>query len=85
MPALSHDAHEGRRWSHLFFRSLQRLQALTLRKELEAEGVIGDAPFTVDEESAGEGLSPSWEDSSKERLRPLIRAHGRSLQGRVRG
>jgi hypothetical protein len=58
-PALSHEAHEGRRWSHLFFLSLQRLQALTLRKELEADGVIGDAGFTVNEDSTGEGLSPS--------------------------
>jgi hypothetical protein len=78
---LSHDAHEGRRWSHLFFLSLQRLQALTLRKELEVEGVIGDAAFTVDEEPEGEGLSPSREVSSKERLRPLIRAHGKKSAG----
>lgn len=34
--------------------------------------------MTVDtEESEGEGLSPSCEDSSRERLMPLIRAHGR--------
>jgi hypothetical protein len=81
MPALSHEAHEGSCWSHRFFRSRQRLQALTLRKVLEAEGVMGDAGLTVDEESKGEGLSPSWEDSSKERLRLLIRAHGRKPAG----
>lgn len=58
--ALSHEAHEGRRWSHLFLRSLQRLHALTLRNELADEGAAGDAGFTVDtEESEGEGLSPS--------------------------
>ena len=59
------------------------MQALTLRKELEAEGAgaIGDVAFAVDEESEGEGLSPSWEDSSRERLRPLIRAHGRKSAG----
>lgn len=79
MPALSHDAHEGRRWSQRFFRSRQRLQALTLRKELDADGADGDAGFAVDtDESVGEGLSPSREDSSRERLRPLIRAHGKT-------
>jgi hypothetical protein len=82
-PALSHEAQEGKRWSQRFLRSLQRLQALTLRNELEAEGAgaIGDVAFAVDEESEGEGLSPSWEDSSRERLRLLIRAHGRKSAG----
>ncbi len=32
-PAFSHDVHAGRFWSHRFLRSLQRLQADTLRKE----------------------------------------------------
>lgn len=79
-PALSHAAHEGRRWSQRFLRMRQRLHALTLRKELEADegAVVGDAGFTVDaDESAGEGLSASRADSSKERLMPVIRAHGR--------
>ena len=60
-PALSQEAHEGRRWSHRFLRRRQRLQALTLRKELDDEGAAGEAGFTVDtvDESEGEGLSPS--------------------------
>lgn len=59
-PALSQEAHEGRRWSHRFLRSRQRLQALTLRKELDDEGAAGDVGFAVDtDESEGEALSPS--------------------------
>jgi hypothetical protein len=61
-PALSQEAHEGRRWSQRFLRSRQRLQALTLRKELDDDeaGAAGEAGFTVDAgESEGEGRSPS--------------------------
>ena len=58
------------------------MHALTLRKELEAEGAAGEAGFAVDaDESAGEGRSPSREDSSKERLMPVIRAHGKLRRG----
>lgn len=57
------------------------MHALTLRNEdaAEAVGAVGDAGFTeAMEDSEGEGRSTSWEDSSNERLRPLIRAHGRT-------
>ena len=81
--ALSHDAHEGRRWSQRFLRSRHLLQALTLRNEEAADagaaGAVGDEGFTeAIDDPDGEGRSASWEESSKERLRPLIRAHGRA-------
>jgi len=91
--ALSQDAHEGRRWSHLFLRSRQRLQALTLRKdeaaeavaEAEAAGAVGDVGFAdATDDAEGEGRSASWEESSKERLRLLIRAHGRIARFQAR-
>ena len=52
-----------------------------------AVGAVGDEGFTVDamDEAEGEGWSASWEwewegeGSSRARLRPLIRAHGRTL------
>lgn len=78
--ALSQDAHEGSRWSHLFLRSRQRLHALTLRNDEAADAVVGTAGedgFTdAIDDSDGEGRSASWDESSKERLMPLIRAHG---------
>jgi hypothetical protein len=83
-PALSHAAHEGSRWSHLFLRSRHRLQALTLRNEdaAEAAGVVGDEGFAdAMDDAVGEGRSASRDESSRERLRPLIRAHGRTSPG----
>jgi hypothetical protein len=75
---LSHEAHEGSRWSQRFLRSRQRLHALTLRNEeaAEAVGALGEVGFA-------ESRSASWEDSSKERLMPLIRAHGRAPRDRA--
>jgi hypothetical protein len=47
-PALSQVAHDGSRWSQRFLRSLQRLQALTLRNdEADELGVVGDAGLTA--------------------------------------
>jgi hypothetical protein len=65
--ALSHEAHDGSRWSQRFLRSRQRLQALTLRNDdaddadalLAAAGVAGLAGFCDVAESDGEGSSPS--------------------------
>lgn len=89
-PALSQDAHEGRRWSQRFLRRRHRLHALTLRKDEAADEDDADAAVVVAltvgdaglaeamDEADGEGRSASWDESSKERLMPLIRAHGRS-------
>ena len=64
--ALSHEAHDGRRWSQRFLRSRQRLQALTLRNDddaddelLAAAGAAGLAGFCEAAESEGDGSSPS--------------------------
>jgi hypothetical protein len=62
------------------------LQALTLRNDeaAEAAGAVGDAGLTEGvDASEGEGRSASWDETSKERLMPLIRAHGR-VPGRAR-
>jgi hypothetical protein len=80
--AFSQDAHEGRRWSQRFLRRRHLLHALTLRKDEAADagaaGAVGDDGFTeAIDDSEGEGRSASWDESSRERLRPLIRAHGR--------
>jgi hypothetical protein len=41
-------------------------------------GAVGDAGLTeAVDDSEGEGRSASWDETSKERLMPLIRAHGR--------
>jgi hypothetical protein len=84
--ALSHEAHEGRRWSQRFLRSRQRLHALTLRNEeaADAVGAVGDVGFAeAMDDSEGDWRSASWEESSKERLMPLIRAHGRAPRDRA--
>lgn len=60
------------------------MHALTLRNDdaADAVGTVGEAGLTETmDESEGEGRSASWEESSKERLRPLIRAHGRKSEG----
>lgn len=61
------------------------LQAETLRKDDdddddEAGGLAGDGAFRV-AGSFGEAPWPSGEDSSRARLRPVIRAHGRARAG----
>lgn len=59
------------------------LQAETLRKDEAAElddDAAGDAGFARAASCGDAPLSPSWEASSKERLRPVIRAHGRMAQ-----
>lgn len=60
-PAFSHDVHAGRFWSHRFLRSLQRLQAETLRnEELALELLWG--PVVVVERDVVLGVSEggSW-------------------------
>jgi hypothetical protein len=60
------------------------LQAETLRND-EAKAAVavgaGEAGFTAAGASCGEAASPSREDSSCARLRPVIRAH-RKARGR---
>jgi hypothetical protein len=85
--ALSQAAHDGSRWSHLFLRSRQRLQALTLRNDEAADvvGAVGEGEGGLTDaidDAEGEGRSTSRDSSSNGRLMPLIRAraHGNSSQ-----
>lgn len=59
------------------------LQADTLRKDeaelWDAADAVGEAGFSW-AWSWGEAASPSREDSSRERLRPVIRAHGKMTE-----
>ena len=55
-PAFSHEVQAGRFWSQRFFRSLQRLQADTLRKEeLAVELRWAEVVLTVELLETNEG------------------------------
>jgi hypothetical protein len=58
---------------------LRNEDAAEVDAEAVVAGAVGEDGFTdAMDDSEGEGRSTSWEDSSRERLRLLIRAHGRT-------